>query len=142
MNETRVCKHHGEQEISKWKVTVWKDGKTHYVCKACRNAAVKRWKKNHPDAARAEGRKRAKIWRAKNPERARAFVRRFQASHERNKLKHNARELARRHIPLEGLCTKCGKNPAEHRHHEDYGQALDVQLLCCPCHMELARKHP
>ena len=40
-------------------------------------------------------------------------------------------------IKLKGLCERCGKNPAQHRHHPDYSKPSEVQLVCTKCHGEI-----
>ena len=57
--------------------------------------------------------------------------------YEKNKDKYRARKKAREKIKMEGMCEKCNKRKAEHRHHPDYFKPLEVIKLCQPCHKEV-----
>jgi hypothetical protein len=57
-----------------------------------------------------------------------------QQSRKRHKDRVAARSASYKQAKVEGLCTRCGKRPAEQRHHNDYSKALDVELLCFRCH--------
>lgn len=51
-----------------------------------------------------------------------------------------ARSAARR-IKLVGMCESCGRHPAAHRHHNNYAEPLNVQLLCRGCHKTWHETH-
>lgn len=49
--------------------------------------------------------------------------------------KWTARKKAQKHIPAL-VCQECGATENLERHHHDYSKALDVQVLCPPCHVK------
>lgn len=68
----------------------------------------------------------------------------YKKSHKKSNVKYDrkfperkkARDIAQK-IKIEGMCIRCNKNEAQHRHHEDYSKPLDVQLVCNKCHREI-----
>lgn len=57
--------------------------------------------------------------------------------------RHHAHSRADRTVRIEGLCRRCGKRPAEFRHHPDYSDPERVELLCRDCHYaEHGRRRP
>jgi len=60
---------------------------------------------------------------------------------QRNKVKVNARNLARVHIKIENRNCKYCNNPANQRHHPDYLQPLIVEFICSDCHERIHSKY-
>ncbi len=74
----------------------------------------------------------------KNTESYKIAHRRANAKYAKNNPeKVRAKILAQTHIELKGLCERCNKVPAQHRHHPDYSKPLYVQLVCNKCHREI-----
>ena len=78
-----------------------------------------------------------KVWRKENQDKHRDYVNKYR---EKNKYKKGVWDKAGRHIKIEGLCERCGKVPAEHRHHPDYSKPLYVKLVCNKCHREIHKE--
>lgn len=49
-------------------------------------------------------------------------------------LKNNARQQAKKQIPLKNKCELCGSTEWLERHHPDYNKPMEVQTLCRSCH--------
>lgn len=49
--------------------------------------------------------------------------------------KYLARRLAKKAVSLhDAVCEDCGETDGLHRHHDDYGRAIEVTILCQGCH--------
>ena len=95
---------------------------------------------------------------AKDPERGKAYVRRYQATEAGKAVakkvdqaryktpEHRARCMVRNRVkrhkmPAAGFwqCADCSK-PAQHYHHEDYSFWWSVEALCNACHVQRHRR--
>lgn len=89
---------------------------------------------------RAELAERERLWRARNPEKAKENQAAWTSSwRARNPEKYDAQQklqAAVRHGRITRQpCEACGQEPA-HGHHEDYSKPLDVVWLCAAHHRE------
>lgn len=85
-------------------------------------------------------------WRERNPEKARAASRRYQARHPAPRA--SSRDVRRVHSALAravragtvlkpSACSVCSSNGRIEAHHEDYGKPLEVRWLCPRCHQRV-----
>ena len=114
-------------------------------CKPCAaQRGRQRYRRNRQDPewvmrVREQSRLRVKLWRAHNPEKARAGVLAYRQQNPHKIVTQSKLQAAveRGDIvkPLE--CSQCGQATASldmHGHHSDYEKALEVQWLCRQCH--------
>jgi len=75
-------------------------------------------------------------WRKSNEDKIKEY---YQKDRIKNRIKHQARRLALKFIPIPKgyLCEVCNKELAVERHHEDYDKPLAVDLVCLKCHTKL-----
>lgn len=142
LDERKTCSRCGEEKAigSFHRNAAKPDGLDHY-CKSCRS----RYEKAHRPQRRETGRRKAKAWRTKNPEKARAVTRTY-------KQKLRKKLIAK----LGGKCSTCGTTHRLELHHEGrdgrmhrlraggaVGTYLEilkdeykgrVTLKCKPCH--------
>lgn len=99
-------------------------------CKACANVNTRKWRAKNPEKqAAAMKRWRAKRGRAKNPVPYRRHA---------GKAAHGTVERALRSGALvkPPACARCGKSKRLVAHHEDYEKPLEVEWLCFGCHAQ------
>jgi hypothetical protein len=114
-------------------------GRPESWCKTCRREYYREWRKRNPEKARAAVRRYHQRSRAK----LRAYRQR-----PAERAKHAARQLILWSVKTGVLkrpeaCERCGDVPPPrrlHAHHPDYSRPLDVVWLCSMCHGEEHRK--
>lgn len=101
------------------------------ICKTCRR----------DDVDPVKHRERARVYRTKHPERAKA-------AWDRSTKKHPKKLAARKAVTYAVKTGKLVKQPCEgcgnalaQAHHEDYEKKLDVRWLCSECHGKEHRTH-
>lgn len=104
--------------------------------------AIRRKKQRSRITDKQKNALRQKEWRQKNPEKFRAYVRRWQKIHSE---KHNAHQRVHRAVEDGVLkrpeyCESCRKKCKPEGHHEDYSRPLEVIWLCRVCHAKKIEK--
>ena len=123
-----------------------KDGR-YPRCRRCHAEAVRRWRDNNLEKARANDRQ----WKARNPDKHNAWNKRWQRNNaekvrawtqrwkEENPEKRSAHTIVASAIKRGALvrapCLICGNEDAD-GHHDNYARPLDVVWLCRSHHIE------
>ena len=105
---------------------------------------AKDWRAKYPERVKAynkmryqrdkdEINARVKKWRVKNQDKHRGYVNKYRNN---NKGIKGIWDQAGK-IEIKGMCQKCKKNKAVDRHHSDYSKPLEVELLCRKCHKDI-----
>lgn len=86
--------------------------------------------------ARKKENLRQKEWRDKNPEKYRAYIRKWQIANREKINAHAKVHTAVKNGTLKrgNSCMECGIECKTEGHHEDYSKPLDVIWLCRKCH--------
>ncbi|KKM69050.1 hypothetical protein LCGC14_1454700 [marine sediment metagenome] len=95
---------------------------------------VREYQEENKDKISEYQKENAKKWAKKNPNKINKATKEYR---KRNPEKKKAWIKVERKIKIEGLCVRCKKVPAQHRHHPDYSKPLLVQLICRKCHKEI-----
>ena len=80
-------------------------------------------------------------WIKNNIERNREYKREWRKRNPMNKTENNARNMARRNIPLKESCDICHSTNNLQRHHWRYDKPLLVNTFCVTCHKIQHIKH-
>jgi len=114
--------------------------------------------KIYNESIKEKRKKYMKEWRLKNKEKRYRYNKikyqktksynKYQREYRRiytkkNPLISKAHQLARYNIQIiNQRCESCNENIAVHRHHPNYNNPLEVELLCINCHLKVHNKKP
>lgn len=108
-------------------------------CRECdRKNSIKNYYENH-EARLAVKKISTRKYNKTHKEEHRLRNRKYEKN---NPVKFKAQKIARRKIPLENSCAKCGATEDLARHHPDYSKPLEVVILCRDCHNQLHNAQP
>lgn len=93
-----------------------------------------------------------KVWRSKNPEIIKENAKDWLKNNKdklkaynntpKNILMNKARDVSQNKVSLiDKECELCGSKEHLHRHHNDYNNPMDINILCCSCHHEWHRNN-
>lgn len=100
-----------------------------------KNAALTKWRREHPDRARELAQQGAKRFKQRHPEYAEEYSQKWKKEHpQQRKAVDDARNNS---LKLQGECSQCGSFENIERHHPDYSKPLEFVILCRKCHRTL-----
>lgn len=115
-------------------------------CKSCVKEYQRKFNAEHPENHRKNNVAYVKrLW--KTPEGTKQLLKLARTTYWNHPDKARTRLKTRYAIRIGKLskpssCTKCGSTDRIHTHHPDYSKPLEVEWLCCKCHMTVhGRKH-
>jgi hypothetical protein len=103
--------------------------------KEYKNAALTKWRREHPERAKELAQQSRKRFLEKHPNYAEEYSQKWKREHpEQRKAVDDARNNS---YKLKGICTQCGSTEHIERHHPDYSKPLEFIVLCRKCHRTL-----
>jgi hypothetical protein len=106
--------------------------------KEYRNAALRKWRQEHPERAKEHARKGREQMNQRHPGYSNQ---KSQEWKKRNQEQRRAVDAVHNHFyKLTGVCSQCGSTDNLERHHEDYTKPLEFVVLCRKCHRTLHHK--
>lgn len=103
--------------------------------KEYKNAALTKWRREHPERAKELAKQSRKRFLEKHPNYAEEYSQKWKKEHPTQR---HAVDIVHNHFyKLTGKCVSCGATENLERHHPDYSKPLEFIVYCRRCHRAL-----